>query len=212
MQLEQIDENIESPILINNGGFSLDDFFLVKKNCLTRAECQQILEQYEGIRHLSKKNKRVVANAEKVINEVLLKGLGPQWDQVVQMLNQRVTPEIDQYLKNFKTIAANSYYLDNVALWEQREHEYAPLHYDKEWIQGEDGKDQYRNFLCLLYLNDNYENGEVIFPLQKKVIKPEAGMLLIFPTSLMFPHQTTPAYGADRCLMRMTYIFDKKTL
>lgn len=212
MQLNQIDNELESLLHVNKGGFSLEDFFLVKRNCLSRQECEEIMQKYQEIRHLSKKNKRVVSDVEKVINEVLLKGVGEYWDNVTQLLNTRVTPEVNNYLKKFKTVGAESYFLENVAFWEQRGMEYAPLHYDKEWIQGENGEDQYRNFLCLLYLNDDYENGEVIFPLQKKVIKPEAGMLLIFPTSLMFPHQTTPAIGNDRCLFRMTYLFDKETL
>jgi hypothetical protein len=43
----------------------------------------------------------------------------------------------------------------------------------------------------LLYLNSDFKGGEVIFPKQKVTIKPERGMLVLFPCTYAYPHQVT---------------------
>lgn len=44
----------------------------------------------------------------------------------------------------------------------------------------------------VLYLNDDYEGGEIYFPSQKIKLKPEAGDLILFPSCFLFPHQSLP--------------------
>ena|GEM_PF-2376721 len=183
------------------------DYIHVEENFISRDQCAEYLKAYEEIRHLSKKNKRSVSGFEKVINEVLLNDISPYWNSVVSHVDSLIFEKIKKYLNQFLTLGPSSYELDNIVIWEQKIGEFAPLHYDKEWLlSGEDEKYQHRNFLCLLYLNDNYEGGELIFPVQKKVIKPQTGTLVIFPTSLMFPHKTIPAELNNRYLMRLTYV------
>jgi hypothetical protein len=47
----------------------------------------------------------------------------------------------------------------------------------------------------LIYLNDNYEGGEIVFPKQNIKIKPKSGMLIAFPGNEMYPHLVEPCYG-----------------
>lgn len=47
----------------------------------------------------------------------------------------------------------------------------------------------------LIYLNDNYEDGEIVFPKQDLKIKPKSGMLIAFPGNSMYPHLVEPCYG-----------------
>jgi hypothetical protein len=47
----------------------------------------------------------------------------------------------------------------------------------------------------LIYLNDDYEGGEIVFPKQNLSIKPKAGMLIAFPGNTMYPHSVQPCYG-----------------
>ena len=44
----------------------------------------------------------------------------------------------------------------------------------------------------VMYLNDDYEGGEIYFPLQNITIKPDAGDLVIFPSNFMFMHRALP--------------------
>ena len=193
--------------------FSMEDFFLVEKGFLSAEKCSDILKNFENVKDLSKKNKRIVEGVNKVINELKLdENIGEYWSSLEAEVDQKITPFVDRYLEKFGTVNRKNYNLDSLVLWSQERMEYSPVHYDKEWITDDDGGYQSRNFLCLLYLDDDYEGGEVLFPLQNKVVKPERGMLLIFPTSYMFPHSTTPVIGDSRHLLRLTLTFDKNTL
>lgn len=45
--------------------------------------------------------------------------------------------------------------------------------------------DPTKTISCVLYLNDNYEGGELNFPNHNIMIKPEAGSLIIFPSKYL---------------------------
>lgn len=53
-----------------------------------------------------------------------------------------------------------------------------------------DGDDP--NISVVLYLNDDYEGGEINFPKQDVTIKPEAGSIVIFPSVDPYYHQSMP--------------------
>jgi hypothetical protein len=83
------------------------------------------------------------------------------------------------------------------------------IHFDAELdYLGND--ESLRLFIVLIYLNDDFTNGELLFPFQNVTIKPEAGMMAIFPTSFMYPHMTNPAVGNDRYVLRLSYFLNKK--
>jgi len=46
-----------------------------------------------------------------------------------------------------------------------------------------------RDISSVLYYNDDYEGGEICFPKQDLLIKPEPGMFICFPAKDEFPHQ-----------------------
>jgi hypothetical protein len=46
-----------------------------------------------------------------------------------------------------------------------------------------------RDISSVLYYNDDYEGGEIYFPKQDLLIKPEPGMFICFPAKDEFPHQ-----------------------
>lgn len=45
-----------------------------------------------------------------------------------------------------------------------------------------------RCYSCVLYINDDYEGGEIGFPLQNKIFKPKPGTLLTYPSDLRYCH------------------------
>lgn len=49
-----------------------------------------------------------------------------------------------------------------------------------------------RTLSALLYLNDDYEGGEIDFPRQKLKIKPKTGMVVMFPAIANFRHASLP--------------------
>lgn len=53
-------------------------------------------------------------------------------------------------------------------------------------------------FTIVLYLNDNYEGGEIVFPNHNVQIKPKAGSLVMFPATSDFVHLVNPIVSGNR--------------
>lgn len=54
---------------------------------------------------------------------------------------------------------------------------------------------------AVMYLNDNYEGGELSFPDQKVAIKPTAGSIVIFPSVAPFYHQSMPILSGNKYMV-----------
>ena len=55
---------------------------------------------------------------------------------------------------------------------------------------------------CVLYLNSDFEGGELNFPNQDVTIKPEEGMLVLFPSNYLFVHKSLPVTeGKKYCVL-----------
>jgi hypothetical protein len=53
-------------------------------------------------------------------------------------------------------------------------------------------------FTMVLYLNDDYEGGEINFPNHNVMIKPRAGSLVMFPATSEFVHEVKPIVSGVR--------------
>lgn len=54
------------------------------------------------------------------------------------------------------------------------------------------GDSPQRTVSVLVYLNDDYEGGEIQFPRQNITYKPRRGSVLMFPSNFVYPHTSTP--------------------
>jgi hypothetical protein len=61
-------------------------------------------------------------------------------------------------------------------------------HSDSTGNQGEDNGTSHRSFSCLLYLNDNFDGGELWFPNQNFLFKPKANTAVFFPSTFEYSH------------------------
>lgn len=50
----------------------------------------------------------------------------------------------------------------------------------------------------VLYLNDDYEGGELFFPKLNIYIKPKAGQLYLFPSSFIYSHKSLPVKSGTK--------------
>jgi hypothetical protein len=79
-------------------------------------------------------------------------------------------------------------------------------HYDA-YSYVKDGEDEVKPiFTIILYINDNYEGGEIHFPNENVTIKPDAGSVLIFPSNLI--HEVKTVISGNR-YMTQSYIYEK---
>lgn len=57
----------------------------------------------------------------------------------------------------------------------------------------------------VMYLNDNYEGGEIEFINSKVKIKPEAGSIIFFPSNFLYIHEVYPITNGERYSMPHWY-------
>jgi len=57
----------------------------------------------------------------------------------------------------------------------------------------------------VIYLNDNYEGGEIEFINSKVKIKPEAGSIIFFPSNFLYVHEVYPITNGTRYSMPHWY-------
>ena len=75
-------------------------------------------------------------------------------------------------------------------------------HYDS-------GTEMGRIISALVYLNDDYEGGELEFPWFGIKIKPKAGMLILFPSNFAYRHIAHPVKSGTKYAL-VTWIRDRQ--
>jgi hypothetical protein len=76
---------------------------------------------------------------------------------------------------------ANFNYTDMSAIYRTRPEEKMNVHYDQ-------GGDQKIKYGAVLYLNDNYDGGQIYYPNVGIEIKPSAGSLVVHPSNKKYSH------------------------
>lgn len=110
-------------------------------------------------------------------------------------------------------LAASIPYAKRYGIQEELYHEqYSMLRYqlNQEYKAHYDGSTSMcRAISALCYLNDDYEGGELEFVNQKIKIKPQAGMLILFPSNFTFAHRSMPVSQGTKYAM-VTWIRDRE--
>lgn len=75
-------------------------------------------------------------------------------------------------------------------------------HYDGGTMSG-------RTISALIYLNSNYEGGEIEFPHFGVKIKPEAGMMVLFPSNFAYRHIAHPVRSGTKYAL-VTWVRDRQ--
>lgn len=71
-------------------------------------------------------------------------------------------------------------------------------HADKEWEDGSPGDQNYYDIGSVIYLNNDYEGGEIYFPDHGIEIKPDPGTAVAFPGDLFFFHGVNEVKKTER--------------
>jgi predicted 2-oxoglutarate/Fe(II)-dependent dioxygenase YbiX len=109
-------------------------------------------------------------------------------------------------------LAATNPYAKKYGIEENFYHEgYNLLKYSKnqEYKKHYDGGTKIaRSISAVMYLNDDYEGGELEFPHFDVKIKPEAGMLILFPSNYAYAHIAHPVTSGTKYAL-VTWIRDQ---
>jgi hypothetical protein len=104
---------------------------------------------------------------------------------------------------NMLLIASTVPYANRYGIRETLWHEpYQMLRYksNQEYKQHYDGQGKKVNRIisAVCYLNNDYEGGEIEFPYHRVTIKPEPGMLILFPSNYAYSHIAHPVKSGTK--------------
>lgn len=119
----------------------------------------------------------------------------PRIQPLLRTLQNRLKPVIEE-MWNIRIIPTGT----TIVKWKPGQ--FQNPHADKELWEGEDrGKPNafpWYDVSSLFYINDDYEGGELYFPIQNVKIKPKAGAAYFFPGDMNYIHGVTEVKGSDR--------------
>lgn len=93
-------------------------------------------------------------------------------------------------------------------VWEQGS--CLPPHTDNSNPDGSLHSTPWRDFSSIVYLNDDYEGGELYFTAQDRVLKPRRGMLVAFSAGYHHEHGVLKVRRGRRITMPAFYTFDER--
>lgn len=164
------------------------------KNILSSEECSDIIKEV----YKREKYKDIVYWKNKTEDEFLKK--------LNNKILKKTQKSVEQYLtKSGGLISFNNLNLEGIGIVNQPDGYFDGLHHDVETVINDDNI-KVRAFVSLIYLNNNYRGGQLVFPTHKKTIEPEIGKLVIFPASYLFPHYVLNVVGNDRLFIRLHYL------
>lgn len=85
-----------------------------------------------------------------------------------------------------------------------------PPHTDNSNPDGSVHSTPWRDFSSIVYLNDDYEGGELYFTAQDRILKPRRGMLVAFSAGYHHEHGVLKVTRGRRITMPAFYTFDKR--
>lgn len=84
-----------------------------------------------------------------------------------------------------------------------------PPHTDNSNPDGSPHSTPWRDFSSIVYLNEDYEGGELYFTAQDRVLKPKRGMLVAFSAGYHHEHGVLKVTRGRRITMPAFYTFDQ---
>lgn len=87
-----------------------------------------------------------------------------------------------------------------------------PPHADRENEDGSPHPYPWREYGCIIYLNNDYEGGELYFPKHEFEIKPKPGTLAFFPGDARYLHGVKPVTEGERLTIASfwTTVYNKR--
>lgn len=107
--------------------------------------------------------------------------LNPESDLHKELL-ETIIASINEYGKNYPSLRITQG--EHLRIMRYPEGGFYAPHADS-------GPENGRTLSISLFLNDDFEGGELVFPKQGVTIKPKAGQIVLFPSNFIYIHEST---------------------
>jgi hypothetical protein len=131
----------------------------------------------------------------------------PEAAAVMRRTQQRITERLQAFYALTTPVFA-----DTVQLVQWRQDMFMPPHADRANPDGSRHGMPHRDFGSIVYLNDDYDGGELYFTRLDMRVKPTAGLLLAFTGGWHHEHAVLRVTSGLRLTMPAFYTFDRGRL
>lgn len=194
----------ETTAPINPADYGAQDFIIIP-DFLTAKECDRLTAMFDQVHGLVKHRKvgidfwegRIVYMADVAEHDASAAA-------IMGNFQKRATAMLGDFYALTSPLWTDTVQLN---IWEQGS--FLPCHTDNSNPDGSSHSTPWRDFSSIVYLNDDYEGGELYFTAQDRVLKPQRGMLVAFSAGYHHEHGVLKVTRGRRITMPAFYTFDK---
>lgn len=180
------------PVLIQN----TSDLLSMLENTNELADNNSVIGPWKDW-FIEEDGKKYQFGQQKTCNIKKLDGANPILKNIFFTINNLLYDKGSEYLKYF-----------NIKDWETSEISISKYFTGKQMGPHTDSyKDQDNSLITvILYLNDNYEGGDLFFPEQNLIIKPQSGSIIVFPSTFPFVHESKKIINGHKYIASMFWV------
>lgn len=144
----------------------------------------------------------------------------PLWDKRLISFESINDENIKKIFKQIKMSIQNeimdTFHLDKELYCELFEFARTPVglvtnpHSDSTGNDGEDNGTSYRDYSAILYLNNKFSGGNLVFTKQNKTVVPKPGLLAMFESTFENMHNVEEVLTGERYTITSFWTFDKQ--
>lgn len=179
--------------------------FIIIPDFLTAKECDRLTTMFDQIHGLVKHRRIGIDFWE---GRIVYMGDVAEHDAKAAAIMGNFQKRATAMLGEFYALTS-PLWTDTVQLniWEQGS--FLPCHTDNSNPDGSRHSTPWRDFSSIVYLNDDYEGGELYFTAQDRILKPRKGMLVAFSAGYHHEHGVLKVTRGRRITMPAFYTFDQ---
>lgn len=180
--------------------------FIIVPDFLTSAECDRLLGMFDRLHGLVKHRRigidfwegRIVYMTDVAAHDASAAG-------IMGGFQKRATAMLGEFYALTRPLWTDTVQLN---IWEQGS--CLPPHTDNSNPDGTAHSTPWRDFSSIVYLNEDYEGGELYFTAKDRVLKPRRGMLVAFSAGYHHEHGVLKVTKGRRITMPAFYTFDQR--
>lgn len=179
--------------------------FIIIPDFLTARECDRLTTMFDRLHGRVKHRKIGIDFWEgRIVYMDDVAGDDASAAKIMGDFQKRATALLEEFYALTSPLWTDTVQLN---IWEQGS--FLPCHTDNSNPDGSSHSTPWRDFSSIVYLNDDYEGGELYFTAQDRVLKPKKGMLVAFSAGYHHEHGVLKVTRGRRITMPAFYSFDK---
>lgn len=180
--------------------------FIIVPNFLTSAECDRLLGMFDRLHGLVKHRRIGIDFWEgRIVYMTDVAAHDASAAEIMGGFQKRATAMLGEFYALTRPLWTDTVQLN---IWEQGS--CLPPHTDNSNPDGTAHSTPWRDFSSIVYLNDDYEGGELYFTAKDRVLKPRRGMLVAFSAGYHHEHGVLKVTKGRRITMPAFYTFDQR--